>query len=760
MREYLNDPEQKPSFMSEAPFYVKFFIDPSRPLPLRLGVAVVIVSIFFYPLLALKQPRGKTPPPTEEAAKLPVAEVTPQKKQRPPEEAAAPAEETRQVRARSDETDGEAESGTDAQSAEPVSEQSAIFSPVPNLFPFVNSIFQLKSGDVWISTMQEMAEVKGANPAAVQKKLDPASYDRLFNTDFSPITAASGDDNNELWIGSRDGGVMHYISYDWKIIFENKEPIKDRIYALHRYKENLYIGGKGLWKWNIGSGKLTRYKGFVDVQVRKFVIDKELGLLAAASNGVWKLTDAGWEQLLGMNSVDGGANTIYSDHGRGILVGTADGLERISTAGVLTEHSLSGHPVVSISGSPQGQLWVATKDNGIRYFDGKFWYQGLAANGLPGDAIKEIFRDQNGQVWIAIGSKGVFVADEKAATDWIKLHKDVAIETDSNTPKVYKNACEAGATELNKARASGSVARETIDAVPMVFFQGKLACPAGKGFRREDGTVALLRDWNITIFSESGRQEVQVPKELPADQANMIFLDSRNRIWIGMPAGVAFYQAGTWVNYLSDPLLANNVPQSFAEDARANVWLGTSPVYDPQSKTYAPQPPLHKFDGQLWTHFGQQQGLNSWLVNSLLLVKDGEIALGTQSGICFIGEKGLFSLHGIPKHTKQSPALSLSQDSQGIIWVGHSYIFPGVTWYDEKGVHNLDSKSGLFTDRIASVFPDGKDRIWLVGANGNVGVYPRKFFTEAHLKTPEEQTPEAVEEEDKAEDSKATLFKE
>ncbi|MFN8391498.1 MAG: hypothetical protein U0136_14515 [Bdellovibrionota bacterium] len=738
-------PEEKPTLLSEAPGYVKFFFDPNRPLALRVAIGVLIAGIFFYPLIAAtkgSKPRQQPAPSrseadqqnTDEETKAPSGATAATEKsgndsRKPASDMAEPAEDRAPEPERAVAERATTTASSDGEAApEPEEVESGLntpFAPVQNVFRIATALSQLKNGNVWVTTTQELAELKDGDPSQLVKKLDRSSFDHMFDRDLSPITAAYADGANDLWTGSRDGEIMRYSNYDWKIIFERREPLKEQITALAEYRGDLYIGSKGLMKWNIASGKLSRLKGFNGVLVHCLTVTPTFGLLVGAANGVWRLTDEGWQELYTMNAEQGGALALLEDQQQNILVGSANGLIRISKAGVVAGHLLTGSSIASITSGPKGELWVGTADSGLRYFDGQDWYQADKAQGLPAGSIAQLLRDAHDQVWIGVPGKGLFVAKAPEAVRWIKANKHVDVTPDHNAPRIYKNACAAAQKELGKSDLSGEVSHVTVDGQELVFFQGRLVCPRGYAYRRDDGKIAVLQAWTISIYSNGNRQEVTVPREIPADQATAIFLDSRDRIWLGTTAGPAYYDNGQWVDFAKDPMLMNNGVQAIVEDANANIWLGTNPTFNKEANEYE-QPNLHQLSAQGWSHYGPANGLISWLINSLLPLKDGRLAIGTRAGVCFLqGDK--FSLGNLTK-AKQAAVSDLSQDERGTIWTGHLYFYPGLTWFDSAGLHHFAPRESLVDQNIVSVTPDGQGQLWVLGAKGKLGVYPRSYF--------------------------------
>jgi hypothetical protein len=108
---------------------------------------------------------------------------------------------------------------------------------------------------------------------------------------------------------------------------------------------------------------------------------------------IWAGTDRGllhyqryqWQLVI----PDIAVNTIVSDAGGGLLLGTDQGLVRFDGDQSffwiinLGDEVLVNYKVTSIAWDGKGQLWVGTDGHGLLRFNGKRWEQFNTASGLP-----------------------------------------------------------------------------------------------------------------------------------------------------------------------------------------------------------------------------------------------------------------------------------------------------------------------------------------------------------------------------------------
>ena len=311
---------------------------------------------------------------------------------------------------------------------------------VPGVFPVPIAIHEDQSGDIWTSTVQDVTELKGGSIAESAKKLNKSIYDKLFKIEQPPITASYLDEEGDVWIGSIDGQVMRYASarYDWKIAFESGEPIRDHIKTITRAGPRVYIGtAKGLWKWDLGTGKLTRFKGFNGMVVSTLLTTPKGDVVLGSGNGVWRLTERGWEQSFALppGHTGRGILSLSLDAAGNVLAGTERGLIRLSEKGVALERLLTSQSVSASTDIGGGRLLVGTEKGGLAYYDGKALYGSASGNGMPGDMINTVLRDRSGRLWIGVTGHGVFTANEADLLDWLKAAPLSGADRDENAPK-------------------------------------------------------------------------------------------------------------------------------------------------------------------------------------------------------------------------------------------------------------------------------------------------------------------------------------
>ncbi|MBI1925069.1 response regulator [Candidatus Poribacteria bacterium] len=72
-----------------------------------------------------------------------------------------------------------------------------------------------------------------------------------------------------------------------------------------------------------------------------------------------------------------------------------------------TKDGLASHMINTISGGPDGTLWVGTDDKGVCGYDGKVWTSLDKRDGLAGDVVTSILHDNDGSLWFGTHDGGL-----------------------------------------------------------------------------------------------------------------------------------------------------------------------------------------------------------------------------------------------------------------------------------------------------------------------------------------------------------------
>jgi ligand-binding sensor domain-containing protein/signal transduction histidine kinase len=425
------------------------------------------------------------------------------------------------------------------------------------------------------------------------------------------------DSQKRIWVGTRYNGLCRLVSTikPNQSIVENYYTTKDGlgnnwIAALFQSSEGtLWVGTTtGLSKFDAGSGKFTSFtttNGLSDAEVWALTEDRDGSLwLGTANGGVMKLVQNGF---LTYDVNDGLANAH----------------------------------VISIFEDRTGAIRVITSDSGKKFinaFDGKrfssLWPQSFRAGGWGWN--QTTFQDHTGEWWLD-SADGVYrlpkidrfeqlkqapvkkhytTKDGLGANDVFRLYEDsqgdVWISGISNGP--------AGLTRWE--RATETLHRygpaEGIDDCPTAFRDDKKG-NLWIGFYAGD-KMARYAGGRFTFISETEGK--------PAGMIRALYLDSRNRLWIGSSRGGLARIDRTedehpqFVSYTTAEGLSSNDVWSITEDRWGRIYLGTGRGLDQ----------LEPDTGHI-RHYTAADGLARGQVEEAFRDRDGNLWFGTPEGL-------------------------------------------------------------------------------------------------------------------------------
>ncbi|HEY7545246.1 MAG TPA: two-component regulator propeller domain-containing protein, partial [Blastocatellia bacterium] len=257
---------------------------------------------------------------------------------------------------------------------------------------------------------------------------------------------------------------------------------------------------------------------------------------------------------------------------------------------------------------------------------------------------------------------------------------------------------------------------------------------------------------------------------LPSKAVQAIFQDSDGWIWFGTDKGVARFNGSQFksstVSGSGYTQLADENIRSIAEDRNGTIWLATQAgirritkdgsdagkmldgldtyriTVDSQGNVWvATSTALFKYDGKIFTSFGQTQGLPLSDVRAIA-EGGGKIWLATSKGLATI-EGDHIAIFPLPLQTTESPTAqsrrpasasdavdftdtrSVFVDDSNKVWFATA---KGVFFFDGARVNSLgqateDAVSAATENAIYSIDQDRTGRMWFALSSGGVLLY-------------------------------------
>ncbi|MEM1356595.1 MAG: two-component regulator propeller domain-containing protein [Bacteroidota bacterium] len=191
-----------------------------------------------------------------------------------------------------------------------------------------------------------------------------------------------------------------------------------------------------------------------------------------------------------------------------------------------------------------------------------------------------------------------------------------------------------------------------------------------------------------------------------------IAADSKGNIWAGAVKGVFRYNGVNWAPFelpfpeeVKGEFITIGTSWSILEDREGNMWFSTN--------GYG----AYKYDGQSFTQYTEEDGLNDNHVDQILEDSKGNIWFGTRFGGLsrFDGER--FVNYSQRDGTIGNDEVCvIYEDKAGNIWFSSEGY--GVYRYDGKSFTNFSEKQGLKVRAPQTIYEDATDQLWVGGGGG------------------------------------------
>ena len=347
-----------------------------------------------------------------------------------------------------------------------------------------------------------------------------------------------------------------------------------------------------------------------------------------------------------------------------------------------SDRGLPQNAVTSLAQTPDGYLWVGTRQAGLARFDGVRFVQFKPANTqeLPQLEISKLTVDAQGVLWISMVA-GNFASYEAGR---FKLWSSLPI---SRTRKeIAGDILISSTNELIISTFGGSLIHGVLSpGSNPVWTRINLPARPPPHLRHyavsKDGRIWYLRaDGKLGCWYDGALEPTQNYQGLKAESVGALADDFAGRVWVGTTTGIAFWDNGRFVDMTpTNGATVNNV-ESLTIAADGSQWIRT-----PNR--------LRHCANRRWI-----SEVKEWPVSILP------------------GEAGQTQIYA---------------DRRGGLWVIHSLGHDG-TWYIQAdgAVQHLTTANGLPLGQINCWLQDRENNVWLGFEGGGLAqLRPRYFET-------------------------------
>jgi ligand-binding sensor domain-containing protein/signal transduction histidine kinase len=495
-----------------------------------------------------------------------------------------------------------------------------------------------------------------------------ATFDGLHFQEFAVSGSSDGEAVNAfleekdgtLWIGTDGNGVLRYTpSSGLTNISELADRPNERIRNFFRDSSGaLWIATQnGIERYRDGRLEVFASAGMISGDITTpFAEDEQGGIFFITSKGLFHFANQQWKPYVTRNAALGRAVAVYRDPQHRLWVGTTKGVlqllprKRGGYDEVVRARVATG--VTVMTGDAQGNLWVGTLHAGVRRIDELGVDSWTSRDGLADDSICSMFVDSAQDLWIGTQTGGLTRWRNGAFASYHGIRGSPAIIAanvfSDSRGDLWLGTWGEGLFRIH----NGQLLNATPTGMPVATSIRALA-------ENRAGQV-WIGTWFDGVYSYDGNSyhHYLLGTESPGNAVSSILVDRRGGLWIGTYIGLLYFPDGNPQGKRS-LFLGSKLITCLLEDRDSSILVGTTTglfrVRERQAMPIVNLPHPHILSlandsaGYTWVstkagglaalrsdrveQLNAKSGLSGVLVQTIIEDRDGDLWLGTVSGI-------------------------------------------------------------------------------------------------------------------------------
>ncbi len=425
---------------------------------------------------------------------------------------------------------------------------------------FVPALAQTRDGYLWLATQEGVVRFDGARFVV----FSAGSIPELGTND---VAALSADAKGGLWIGTRGGGLTHYVDGVFTRYTTKEGLPHDIVMAIHEARDGtLWVGTR--------SGGVAALKDghFTPFRVNDGLASNTVAAIAEAPDGsLWFGTDAGVSHYeaghfttVKAGLADPSVTALHADADGTLWVATLGGLDRLR--GGALAHVPVPAPVEALLRDTQGNLWIASQAGLYRLSstpcpDGVATPFGTLAK-LEGDGLRRysaaaFLEDREGNLWAGMESIGLVKLQDGKVTTF-------------GTEFVWTTFIDShGTLWLGGDPGVFTLQGDQVVPVPGTAAFGMIAMTPGPG----DSIWMGSNDHGLFSYAKGTLSRVDAgPQSDPGIRS--VFTDSHGTLWFGTNYGLARSDGGKVTRLRPADGVPDAAMRAFAEGRDGTLWVG------------------------------------------------------------------------------------------------------------------------------------------------------------------------------------------
>lgn len=202
------------------------------------------------------------------------------------------------------------------------------------------------------------------------------------------------------------------------------------------------------------------------------------------------------------------------------------------------------------------------------------------------------------------------------------------------------------------------------------------------------------------------------PESISSDYINVLFVDTKNKLWIGTSKGLSLYEGND--RFKNVYFKNKNSITSICEDKKNNLWLGTDNglvYFETDKGTYT----------QIDLNLNGQNGSSSQMIDKVFMDSKGNLWVLFLKGIaCLEAGNNKFQHYSFNQETADDPRNSgkgdIKEDNNGNIWVGS---FTGLWRFNavKKSIEPFKARNNngdnIAINEVRTIMTDSSNALWV-----------------------------------------------
>ncbi|CAA9379139.1 MAG: hypothetical protein AVDCRST_MAG74-229 [uncultured Pyrinomonadaceae bacterium] len=533
----------------------------------------------------------------------------------------------------------------------------------------VYGIVQTNDGYLWFTTFDGLVRFDGVKFAVFNK-----NNTKGLASNRIQIIFAEADDT--LWLGTEDGGLVRFRNGQAQSFTTADGLPSNQVNGVQKD-----LDGSLLIFTSVGDARLRDGR----ITVERQEGDRNYKVYVSPANSRWEI-DAG-----GLRRIQDGRATNYA---------LPFDPRRISL-----DRTFNYFVYVEMLETLDGALWLSASGNLYRMKDGAVTTY-TSQDGVPQSLVRDIFQDRQGDIWLATKEDGIcrFNANRFPCydtTDGLSSNHVMNLFEDREGT-LWVGTHELG---INRLTRQAVTSLSSADGLADKNVYPLLQARDGSFWIGSFSALSQYKDGTIKNYTQRDGLLYEIVQSLHEDRAG--------RLWIGSVRGVQYYESGKFTDFterLGLPIGDINF-WVIQQDSEGTLWFGTDKGL------------IHYKDGTA-TRYTTENGLPSNDVKAVHEARDGSLWIGTYGGLALLkrekGRSGDFSFSVFTENDglASNKVRAIFEDAQGTFWFG-TYD-GGLSRYANGKFVNYTTQNGLYSNGVFQILEDERGWFWM---SSNQGIY-------------------------------------